>query len=198
MPHGSCARARAGSSATCSSRGGALEALRSARHRRRDRGRGEAYEAHARVVIDAHGSWEREVAMTSWHASPGAADLLGFKAHFLGTSLAADLMALVLFPGGYGGLVTSDTRRVSFSCCVRRDALARCRGQHPGLAAGDAVLPHPMASCRGIREALAHATPDGPWLPAGPPPPRLPAPAHPRLLPLGNAPGQAPPPVGRG
>jgi len=164
----------------------------------REPGRGEAYEAHARVVIDAHGSWEREVAMTSWHASPGAADLLGFKAHFLGTSLAADLMALVLFPGGYGGLVTSDTRRVSFSCCVRRDALARCRGQHPGLAAGEAVLAHAMASCRGIREALAHATRDGPWLAAGPIRPGIRAHADAGIFAVGNAAGEAHPLVAEG
>ena len=32
--------------------------------------------------------------------------------------------ALVAFPGGYGGLVTSDSDEVSFSCCITRAALA--------------------------------------------------------------------------
>ena len=131
-------------------------------------GHGEASEARARIVIDAHGSWERGVAMATSRSSAQDADLLGFKAHFRDARLATGLMPLVLFPGGYGGLVHSDSGRVSFSCCIRRDALARARAQAPRLAAGEAVLAHAMAACRGLREALSAATRDGPWLAAGP------------------------------
>ena len=38
---------------------------------------------------------------------------------------AADLMPLLAFPGGYGGMVWSDQAGVA-SCCVRRDVLAAC------------------------------------------------------------------------
>jgi hypothetical protein len=50
------------------------------------------------------------------------------KARFRGTHLPQDLMPLILFSGGYGGLVHSDAACVSFSCCVRRDALAKAAG----------------------------------------------------------------------
>jgi 2-polyprenyl-6-methoxyphenol hydroxylase-like FAD-dependent oxidoreductase len=62
----------------------------------------------ARVVVAAHGSWEPGSLPS--HPRPlkhGSPDLLGFKAHFTGTRLPPGLMPLVLFPGGYGGMVHS-------------------------------------------------------------------------------------------
>jgi flavin-dependent dehydrogenase len=155
-------------------------------------------EVHARIVIDAHGSWERGVAPTATREAPRDSDLLGFKARFVGAALAAGLMPLVLFPGGYGGLVHSDAGRVSFSCCIRRDALARCRREHPGLAAGEAVLTHAMESCRGVREALAGAARDGPWLAAGPIRPGIRAHFERGVFAVGNAAGEAHPLVAEG
>ncbi len=159
---------------------------------------GEPLEAHARIVIDAHGAWERGVAMSFAQKEARSADLLGFKAHFTDAALAPGLMPLVLFPGGYGGMVHTDSGRVSFSCCIRRDALARCREERPGLAAGEAVLAHAMASCRGIREALAGAARNGPWLAAGPIRPGIRAHFDRGIFAVGNAAGEAHPLVAEG
>ena len=80
----------------------------------------------ANVVIGAHGAWEPGVLPTSpARAATRPRDLLGFKAHFRDARLPRDLMPLVLFPGGYGGMVTTDQGRVSLSCCVRRPASTR-------------------------------------------------------------------------
>ena len=161
-------------------------------------GRGEAREAHARIVIDAHGSWERDVARVSPPAPAKGSDLLGFKAHFTRAHLATGLMPLVLFPGGYGGLVHSDSGRVSFSCCIRRAALARCRDERAGMGAGEAVLAHAMASCRGIREALSDAARDGPWLAAGPIRPGIRTHSDAGMFAVGNAAGEAHPLIAEG
>ena len=63
----------------------------------------------ARIVIAAHGSWERG-ALPRRALANGTrdSDLLGFKAHSAPRASRAGLMPLVLFPGGYGGLVHSD------------------------------------------------------------------------------------------
>src|SRR5439155_15437649 len=124
-------------------------------------------ELQAPIVIAAHGSWEVGPLPTQpTRRRPKAADLFGFKAHFRGAGLPDDLMPLLAFPGGYGGMVTCDDGRVSLSCCVRRDRLTGIR--EPGEEAGEAVLRHIRASCRGVDEALTGATRDGTWLAAGP------------------------------
>ena len=80
----------------------------------------------APVVIAAHGSWEIGKLATERHvAAPRPGDWLAFKAHFRHADLLAGMMPLLSFPGGYGGMVQCDEGRVSISCCVRRDALAR-------------------------------------------------------------------------
>ena len=123
----------------------------------------------SRVIIGAHGSWETGILPTQVSRHPRrAGDLFGFKAHFRGGTLANDLMPLLAFPGGYGGMVHADCGRISLSCCIRRDALEQCRKQWPQHSAGAAVLAHIMASCKGVAEALAPATVDGAWLSAGP------------------------------
>lgn len=98
---------------------------------------------HARLVIMAHGSWERTL-LSLPKTTHQASDLLAFKAHFKDAELALDLMPLLAFPGGYGGLVHTDSGRVTLSCCIRRDALQKTRRQHPGLSAGDTVLHQPQ------------------------------------------------------
>jgi flavin-dependent dehydrogenase len=160
---------------------------------------GATRELHARVVVAAHGSWERgELPTQQRQARHRACDLLGFKAHFAGARLAPGLMPLVVFRGGYGGLVRSGDGRTSFSCCVRRDALRRCRAAHPGLAAGEALLLHVIESCRGVREALAGARREGPWLSAGPIRPGIRTLAQGRVFTVGNAAGEAHPLVAEG
>jgi flavin-dependent dehydrogenase len=152
----------------------------------------------ARVLVAAHGSWERGELPTQRHRPHGARDLLGFKAHFRDSRLPAGWMPLVLFPGGYGGLVHSDGGRTSFSCCVRRSALRACRRAHPGLVAGEALLLHVMESCRGVREALEGSRREAAWLSAGPIDPGIRTLARGRTFAAGNAAGEAHPLVAEG
>lgn len=123
----------------------------------------------APVVIAAHGSWEQGKLSTNLPKISAPHDLFGFKAHFKGASLARDLMPLLVFPGGYGGMVWTDQDRMSLSCCIRRDVLARLREKSGAfLSAGQAVHAHIMASCPGTVSSIGGATLDGEWLAAGP------------------------------
>ena len=126
-------------------------------------------DVRSRLIIAAHGSWESGVLPTQSLRTPArTTDLFGFKAHFLGSALPLDLMPLIAFPGGYGGMVHSDGGRVSLSCCIRRDTLEQCRQRWPHIRAGAAVLAHIEAHCKGVAQALASAKADGAWLSAGP------------------------------
>lgn len=153
-------------------------------------------EIAARTIVAACGSWNAKgpFAVTS---APAPSDLFAFKAHFCASRLPAGLMALLAFPGGYGGLVHSDTGRTSLSCCIRRDVLAKVRAHHPGKAA-QAVLAHVMATTRGAQDALGDARLEGGFLATGP--------IRPGLRPLykdgiyftGNAAGEAHPIIAEG
>lgn len=134
-----------------------------------DKGRAQTRHLRARLIIAAHGSWESG-AMPSQplRCAPRRDDLFGFKAHFVNCALPTDLMPLIAFPGGYGGMVHTDGGRVSLSCCIRRDQLALSRQRLPRASAGPAVLAHIEASCKGVSSALSAATPQGGWLSAGP------------------------------
>ena len=134
-----------------------------------EKGGRQTRELRALLIIAAHGSWESGAMPTqALRYPPRASDLFGFKAHFTNSALPTDLMPLIAFPGGYGGMVHTDGGRISLSCCIRRDQLARCRQPLPHAKAGPAVLAHIEASCKGVAEALSSATPDGVWLSAGP------------------------------
>jgi flavin-dependent dehydrogenase len=112
------------------------------------------FEVHARAVVAAHGSWEPGALATQPpHLLPAPGDLLAFKAHLRG-SLPDHTIVLAPFAGGYAGLVGRGGGRVTYACCVRRDALERLRV--PGLPAGDSVF-----GFRGF-------TRESPWLAAGP------------------------------
>jgi len=154
-----------------------------------------AQELHARTVIAANGSWER--GPLTPRLEPRASDLLGFKARFSQTRLPEGLMPLVLFPGGYGGLVRTDAGEVSFSCCIRRDTLAACRADSDA-GAGEAVFAHAMRHCRAMREVLEGAPREGPWLSAGPIRPGIREVARDGLFRVGNAAGEAHPLVAEG
>jgi flavin-dependent dehydrogenase len=130
---------------------------------------GRARDLSAPLIIAAHGSWESGALATQDFRQPARpGDLFGFKAHFRDCALPDDLMPLFAFPGGYGGMVHSDGGRMSLSCCIRRDQLARCRQRWPQMKAGEAVLAHIQASCAGVADALASASTDDAWLSAGP------------------------------
>ena len=164
----------------------------------RGRDRRRAKTLRARVVIAAHGSWERDIRKPDRSQPHRASDLLAFKAHFLGGSLPTDLMPLIAFPGGYGGMVHSDGGRVSFSLCIRRDALDGARRRFRGQPAGDAVIGHIAESCRGVREALASAERHGAWLAAGPIRPGIRKPYADDVFAVGNLAGEAHPIIAEG
>jgi flavin-dependent dehydrogenase len=152
----------------------------------------------ARVVIAAHGSWETGSLPTQTRRVPArASDLIAFKAHFRNSDLPTGLMPLLVFPGGYGGLVHCDDGRVSLSSCVRRDTLA-CLRRGVGGGAGEAVLEHIRASCRGVRQALAGAAREGEWLAAGPIRPGIRLRRLGGVFAVGNAAGEAHPAVAEG
>lgn len=157
----------------------------------------ETRELSARIVILATGSWERSPTWDPTVIPHRDDDLLGFKAHFTKSGLADDLMPLLVFPGGYGGMVHSDGGRVSLSCCIRRDILRRCREEWPGKA-GDAVVEHIRANAQGVSHALANARLDGAVLSAGPIRPGLREPYSDGVFAIGNRAGEAHPVVAEG
>jgi hypothetical protein len=137
----------------------------------------------ARVVVAAHGSWGPSPAYDHPGSPPLprapalASDLFAFKANFQNARLAPGLLSVIAFPGGYGGIVVAESGRTTLACCIRRDALAACRERLSGVSgvsgvsgipAGLAVESHLRQSCRGVRDALAEATREGPWLAVGP------------------------------
>ena len=152
----------------------------------------------ARIVIDAHGSWERGPLPAQSLRSHRPSDLIAFKAHFKESRLPADLMPLLVFPGGYGGLVHSDGGRVSLSCCVRRDVLAAVRQRHGAASAGEAVVQHIKESCVGVRDVLAGARIDGAILSAGPIRPGIRRRYADGMFLVGNSAGEAHPIVAEG
>ncbi|TIP84936.1 MAG: NAD(P)/FAD-dependent oxidoreductase [Mesorhizobium sp.] len=155
----------------------------------------------APVIVAAHGSWEPGPLPSQIGKTNRPSDLFGFKAHFTGSSLAPDLMPLLVFPGGYGGMVSADHGRLSISCCIRRDMLARLRKQpnhQSHLSAADAVSRHLMESCRGVRDALESAHADGAWLAAGPIRPGIRSCYERDIFRVGNAAGESHPIIAEG
>lgn len=122
----------------------------------------------APVVIAAHGSWEQGKLPSNLAKHNSPRDLFGFKAHFTGALLASDLMPLLAFPGGYGGMVWADQGRMSLSCCIRRDFLTGLREKGRAASASQAVHGHILASCPAAASTIEAATLEGEWLAAGP------------------------------
>lgn len=179
----------------------------------RENSGGETTALRAPVIVAAHGSWEPGPLPSQFEKISRPSDLLGFKAHFTGSSLAPDLMPLLAFPGGYGGMVLADHGRLSISCCIRRDMLARLRRSrnsgHDGpkqddpkqdghVSAAEAVFRHLMASCRGVSDALDGARLDGRWLAAGPIRPGIRACYEQDIFRVGNAAGESHPIIAEG
>jgi len=160
--------------------------------------KGEERTLRAPIIIAAHGSWERSSLPTQAARPHKPSDLLAFKAHFRSCGLPADLMPLLAFPGGYGGIVTSDCGRVSLSCCIRRDALQECRKRYPAAPAAEAVLRHISASCIGLGDALSNAELEDRWLAAGPINPGMRGGMTGGVFLVGNAAGEAHPIVAEG
>lgn len=144
-------------------------------------------EIQARAVIAAHGSWEPGPLPTQPpHLTPAPEDLLAFKAHFRGGRLPAQTIVLAPFAGGYAGLVERGGGRITYACCLRRDALARLRV--PGIPAGDSLFD--FKSLGMVRAS--------PWLAAGPLRPGARPLYRDGVFVVGNAAGEAHPVVGEG
>jgi len=151
----------------------------------------------ARTVVAAHGSWEPGALPTqALRSAPQASDLLAFKAHFHDVALEADTIALVPFPGGYGGLLMLGDGRATFACCIRRDALEALR--QPGVPAGESVFLHALRASTGLRRSFEKASTEGAWLAAGPLRPGVRAPYRDGVFAVGNAAGEVHPIVGQG
>ncbi|MBV9348069.1 MAG: FAD-dependent monooxygenase [Pseudolabrys sp.] len=155
------------------------------------------HDVRARVVIAAHGSWENGSLLTQASRPHRKSDLLAFKAHFTGGALPDNLMPLLAFPGGYGGMVHGDRGRVSLSCCIRRDALEAARKSYGGPAA-EAVLAHIRNTCAGADAAMDGARREEVWLAAGPIRPGIRERYRDGIFVTGNAAGEAHPVVAEG
>jgi flavin-dependent dehydrogenase len=155
-----------------------------------------ADEIGARVVIVACGSWNTRgpFAIT---APARPSDLFAFKARLHGAALAHDVMPLLAFPGGYGGMVHSDGGCVTFSCCIRRDALRKVREVEGGRA-GDSVFRHILDSSAGVRRALQGATIEDSILATGPIRPGMRTRYHDGIFFTGNVAGEAHPIIAEG
>ncbi len=152
----------------------------------------------APVVVAAHGSWEPGGLPSHLEKSHGRRDFLGFKAYFKGAALPPDLMPLLVFPGGYGGMVWANGGRLSVSCCVRRDALDRLRRLRPGSSAAASVRAHILASCPAAAVAIGRAAVDGEWLAAGPIRPGIRSGYYDGIFRVGNLAGESHPIIAEG
>ena len=153
----------------------------------------------AKLVIDAHGSWEDlPPDRPKRRFARSAADLFAFKANFTGSVLPAGSISVLALNGGYGGMVVADGGVTTVACCIRRDRLHLLRSAAPGLRAGDAVEAWLQSECAGVRQALRGARRDGPWLTSGPLGPGVRLDAEDEIFRVGNAAGEAHPILGEG
>ncbi len=154
----------------------------------------------ARVLIDAHGSWQALAAdRGAVRSKPRrAADLLAFKANFDGAALPDGLLTVLAFRGGYGGIVVADAGIATLACCIRRDRFEAARRAAPGHRSGDVVEALLRRECDGVDVALAPAQRSGAWLAAGPLAPGIRIAARDTCFRVGNAAGEAHPIIGEG
>jgi len=153
---------------------------------------------HAPAIVAAHGSWEAGKLSSNLAKINRPHDFLGFKAHFHGGRLPPDLMPLIAFPGGYGGMAWADHDRLSLSFCMRRDALARARLASPDSSAAEATYNHILGSCPGVANVLHGAELAGPWLAAGPIRPGIRSAYENDVFRVGNIAGESHPIIAEG
>ena len=154
---------------------------------------------NAALVVAAHGSWEplpSERAVRRKARRPS--DLFAFKANFRAAAIPADLLPVLSFDGGYGGMVVADDSLATLACCVREDRLERDREAIPGERAGSVVEAMLRRECSGVAAALEGALREGPWLATGPIRPGVRLGASDGVFRIGNAAGEAHPIVGEG
>ena len=95
-------------------------------------------------------------------------------------------------------MVVADHGRTTVACCIRRDALQRCRTMAAVRSAGDATEVYLRRTCPGVAAALEDAQRDGGWLSVGPILPGIRIGDPGIALRVGNAAGEAHPLVGEG
>ena len=162
------------------------------------------FRCRARVVIDAHGSWETGPHVAADGESDGtrppskASDLFAFKARYLRSGLEPGLLPVVVFPGGYGGMVVADGGRTTLACCIRRDTLHACRAALPGAPASEAISSYLWQSCPGLRQLTDAAPLDTGWLSVGPIRPGIRVGNGRDVFRVGNAAGETHPLIGEG
>jgi 2-polyprenyl-6-methoxyphenol hydroxylase-like FAD-dependent oxidoreductase len=153
----------------------------------------------ASLIVAAHGSWEPLPAeREQQREARKASDLFAFKANFRASAIASDLLPVLSFPGGYGGMVVAEAGLATLACCVRADRLQALRATQPAVRAGDVVEAMLRRECSGVRDALAGAEREGPWLASGPLRPGIRLGQGDALFRVGNAAGEAHPIVGEG
>ena len=153
----------------------------------------------APILIDAHGSWEKLPADRLETRRPRlGADLVAFKANFVGTCLDEGVLPVLAFAGGYGGMVVADRGVTTLAACVRRDRLDMLRQNDLGISADKIVEAMLKRECAGVRQVLATATISDSWLAAGPLSPGVRVHTDDGLFKIGNAAGEAHPIIGEG
>ncbi|SAL01392.1 tryptophan halogenase [Caballeronia arationis] len=153
----------------------------------------------ARVAIAAHGSWEALPSVPPQPRRPRRpSDLLAFKANFTGASLEEGLLPVLLFDGGYGGMVVAEGGVTTMAGCLRRDKLDVLRRENPGASAGECLEAMLRGQCSGVGETLNTASRQGAWIGAGPINPGIRLSSGDGLLRVGNAAGEAHPIIGEG
>jgi len=153
----------------------------------------------AALVVAAHGSWEplpSERAVRREQRRPS--DLFAFKANFRRTAIEPDLLPVLAFAGGYGGMVVADDGIATLAGCIREDRLGRDREANPGERAGDVFEAILRRECAGVADALQGAEREGPWLATGPIRPGVRLGQGDGIFRIGNAAGEAHPIVGEG
>jgi len=125
-------------------------------------------------------------------------DLFAFKANFRRSAIEPDLLPVLSFAGGYGGMVVADDGMATLAGCIREDRLGRDREANPGERAGDVFEAILRRECAGVFAALQGAEREGPWLATGPIRPGVRLGQGDGIFRIGNAAGEAHPIVGEG
>jgi len=153
----------------------------------------------APLVVAAHGSWEPLPAERGERREQRRpSDLFAFKANFRASAIEPDLLPVLSFAGGYGGMVVAEDGIATVAGCIREDRLGRDREARPGERAGDVFEAILRRECAGVAEALAGAEREGPWLAVGPIRPGVRLGQGDGIFRIGNAAGEAHPIVGEG
>lgn len=152
----------------------------------------------SRLVIAAQGSWGQRSPFQLGVPASRPTDLFAFKARFRNCDLSPELMPLVMFPGGYGGMVYADQNRTSFSFCIRRDTLEQCRHRWPNRKAAEAAFAYIQQSSAAVSQVCAQASLDGQWYSTGPLRPGVRSCGGQGIFFVGNAAGEAHPIIADG